>query len=272
MENKGYSQENRYRINFSTGISIENLDWNISGNEFGESPNIQSELIFQNITSQKYGVELYAIRMKNSYKASFNLNIQRKGTIFDTDYLYDDRQGGYNYEHYSINKGTGIELKIGYQRKILQLPKMALSIGPTLQYKTSNFPIIDRDIGLDSYYQYSNSNLGFELSLKHFKKLNFEISNTFLISKLKAEGYWNLRQDFLNPSFKQGDVGYANSAKFNISYPVSFFSLGTSLSYDFARFKNGFDRTYTTTNVYKTRLNNLKASIFCAEIILSKQF
>jgi len=100
-----------------------------------------------------------------------------------------------------------------------------------------------------------NTGIGFR------KNFYFELQNTIYLSKLKSEGFWNLRTNFRKPSFTQGDIGGTNNLSLLVEYPYKNFSLGLIAYYKTSFFRNGKDITHTINGDQRTRLNEFNTYV-----------
>ncbi|MEJ5056184.1 hypothetical protein [Sphingobacterium sp. MYb382] len=249
------------------------MDWNISGNEFGESPNIKSELIFRDIESLNIGVEfLKKINKKNIINMALEYSKKRNGTIVDVDYLDDNRKNVYNYETYPIKQGHSFTVNLSYAYNIINTSAIILSLGPSIQRLSNHYPIQDLNINLDSFYKFKKSSMGGFIKIEHSKIIDFTLANSLYFTKLKTTGYWNLRKDLHNPSFEQYINGPTYILDIKATYPLYNYRIGLMLCYMDFFGKKGEDYTYTVEKTIKARLNELNYTKYNFALTISKSF
>ena len=99
----GYSK--KIQLDTRTGLRKANMNWNIAASDL--SPNILSELSYDNMEIYEAGIDAKAVINKIYSKASvsFGRIVEGKGT--DSDYRESDRNGGRSSEECRTNQKIG---------------------------------------------------------------------------------------------------------------------------------------------------------------------
>ena len=90
----GYGQgiEQKIQLSLSAGPQKDNLNWSIAGNTSGQSPNILSELKWQNMKGANYAATLQFNFWRNIVVlGGFDLVSVKSGSVSDIDYAADNR-------------------------------------------------------------------------------------------------------------------------------------------------------------------------------------
>lgn len=251
---KAYPQSKNSRIRLITGKTLGNYDWNVAGDISGQNPTVLSELFFNDINYTTIGLSYSYQYRKEEFSLSYNGSNNGKGKLIDIDYLNDNRQNIYNYEEHNINRLTYSNYAASW-RHSFYLKQFRVFLSSNLNYEKHHFPLIEESSGLDSYYRFSMKHLGLSTGIKFRKTFYFELQNTIYLSKLKSEGFWNLRSNFKNPSFIQHAIGGTSHVNLLIEYPYRNVSFGLTAYYKTSFFRRGTDITYTITGEKEARLN-----------------
>lgn len=221
--NLSYSQNSI--ISFSSGASssITNLNWSIAGNEYGQSPNILSELKYKNIISIGGFIMTSISPLKRLHINTFysqEKTVGGKGR--DSDYGKDNCQDVVYNEPFNSNKGSSHLLEIGAAYNMITLKRMEIDVGLSYYTKGQHFYILNSDLqGLKSTYNTKMN--GGQISLRN----NIHVANNFDLQVLVGYGRlkynstanWNLIEVFAHPvSFKDGANGESMQSRISCEY------------------------------------------------------
>ena len=153
-------------FSFGAGFRTDNLDWNIAGNTSGTSPNVLSELQWENLDTfqLKGGVRMHILR-SIYVRGSIGGGWIYAGDVQDSDYLGDNRTLEFSRSNNSADSGTlwDASLGIGLSRTV-NFPGWRLEVAPLVGYSrhrqnltiTDGFQTIPSSgpfAGLDSTYK-----------------------------------------------------------------------------------------------------------------------
>lgn len=200
-----YSQPQRNPLVLETGSAFNrsNLKWSIAGNLDGYSPNILSELIFNDITSLGYYLRGNYTPVKYlTFTAYYQQGKVLDGNGFDTDYSGDNRTNPTFEGAFTSDKGNLTILEGGMGSTIQLSDK--INITPSLSYyltKQKFYLLNPKMQDLRSSYQVDMQ--GIEISAKGNIYLNkiihFSLAVSYRFVDYQAEANWNLRDIFQHP-------------------------------------------------------------------------
>ena len=227
-------------LNMSTGYRSDQFDWNISGDIDGGSPNILSELSWDDI-------EIFQIQaagwlesgelpyLKRNAKILANISFGKilDGDVQDSDYTVDNRNNEWSRSVNNSDKGLTIDLS-GAIGPIFKLSQWQVTLTPLLGYgfnmqdlsmtngnqaisepalrpwRTSPPPETGPLPGLDSNYTayWYGPWLGINADYQVSEKLNITVGVEYHWVEYFAQADWNLRSDFDHPvSFEHESTG-----------------------------------------------------------------
>lgn len=271
-----FSQENNnatWNISPYAGLAINNLSFNIAGNELGTNPNILSELKWNKTLSVDFGVRLDYTIKNFQVNGDFTFSQNLSGNVSDIDYNRDNRQGAYSELYLSNHKGNGFSFRLEPGFQIIKTNSSTFGPFISFQYaKNRNYLLnqkqwTNRDMdyinGLNSYYEYKfpEYGLGLFYNQKLTDKLNvdFKISGSY--SQYYAYGNWNLRSEFLQPvSYEHKGQGYSIRPDLKFTHQLSrstALNLGYRMHYYYM--SDGKDYLYTHADgLTKSKLNEVE--------------
>ncbi len=280
------------KLDLSAGYRIDKLKWNIAGNSSGTSPNILSELTWED-------TEIYQVRGKAglSWKSYLVEGSAGYGKIFDgknqdSDYLADNRTLEFSRSNNGVDGDDVLDLSggVGYQIELKNRETRAswgvnhLSITPLLgySYHQQNLHIIDgfQTIpatgsfgGLHSTYEteWKGPWFGLELAGER-KKMTGYLRMEYHIADYYAKANWNLRSDFKHPkSFEHTADGYGLIFGFGTGYKLND-RWAINLNGDIQNWRadDGIDRTFFSNGTSaETRFNEVEWDSFSAMLGMS---
>jgi hypothetical protein len=276
------SKDHELNIGLKTGYNSSELKWNIAGNTAGTSPNILSELKWQNIGAYKVEPKI-EYTQKNGYlkglnlQASVNKSITFTGDNQDSDYACDNRDCEFSRSNNSSDAGhsEGFSASIGYAFDFADDRKKTVARLTTLVgYSIQNQKFAMRDgfqtwpatgsfANLRSSYdmEWKAPFVGMELT-GYFKNVHqLKIRAQYSKGSYNGTGNWNLRADFMHPNSFEHDAD-GNGFLFGAEYAWEFYpqlQFTLSSNYNYFKTDKGNDITFFSDgSVGQTRLNRVE--------------
>ena len=266
------SSEIEVRLDLTNSYRIDNLNWNIAGDIYGDNPNILSELTWTDleIYQLKAGAEVFINNC--SLQGSLAFGWISKGNNQDSDYTGDDRTGEYSRSNNSTDGDNVLDTSVGLgYRFILWSGRIGITPLAGLSYHKQNLRITDgyQTIpatgsfpDLDSTYQarWMGPWLGLDLLIAIGRRLSFSTSLAYHRADYYAQADWNLITIFAHP------ISYtheANAAGLVLSVELEYFLTGfwsIKAGLDYQRWYTGagIDRTFLDSGLtVVTRLNEV---------------
>ena len=269
------------------GISESKLDWNIASS-FGETtPNVLSELTYDNIETIDYGVKLAFIQplsdvVSLKLEGDISVGMINGGKGQDSDYLGDDRTNEFIRSYASIKGdqltqyklGAGISLpgiKNGYYFSVLAgITKSEQSL-EVHHGKQAIYKGLSPD-EFDSLSEYLYDNLdssydaewdGYYIAVEggvdtHYGRFTFRYDRIDFDYEAVAD--WNLRGDFDHPkSFSHHADGKGDRYELGYLYEVNpNLGIGITLKHETYKTEPGFDKVFFSDgSVQATQLNEV---------------
>lgn len=214
-------------LDLSMGYRVDQLDWNIAGNNSGTTPNVLSELTWSDLEIFQLQLDGWAETRDLLWLKTNTLLVGKLayGRIYsgdnqDSDYDGDNRSLEWSRSNNQSDKGFTLDASGGFGPKY-KLLAGRLSIAPLLGYSfhmqdlsmtdgvqtvadTGHSPAplsIGPIPGLDSSYTayWWGPWLGLNLQLAPVEKLSLELTGEYHIVEYFAEANWNLRPDLAHP-------------------------------------------------------------------------
>lgn len=263
------TQEKRLHLEIGTLYNKSSFDWSIAGNLEGKSPNVLSELKFNNITSLgTYIKGEYYLRKTLVISVHFNKNKTINGQGTDTDYKDDNRNNPTFEKKFISNKGNFTALKAGIGFPIRLSTKIMIT--PTILYYLTKqqFYILNNEMpDLKSTYQTEMG--GAEISIKTKASLNKALHTTVILSyhivNYNAEADWNLIDVFKHPlSFSQNSKGsgYNIDIAFALKLNKTFYATAAG-DFNLTNISKGIDTSYLITGKeISTQFNGATNSMY----------
>ncbi len=258
------------------GYRIDNLDWSIAGNLGGQSPNILSELTWDDLESYTLNTDAWLIKPSwIAFKGSFDYGWIFNGDNQDSDYLLNNRRGESSRSNNASDDGYVFDASgaLGYPWNPAVGDDYDIRITPLAGYSyhrqhltiTDGFQTIPATGpfgGLNSRYvtQWVGPWLGLDLAFKPAQKLRVHTGGEYHWASYRANARWNLRDDFSQPkSFRHTADGTGLVIEAGMEYELSDW-WGIHLEGNFQDWSTdpGIDRTYGSTGSNtETRLNQV---------------
>lgn len=277
-----YAQEPRFTIAPRVGYGVQNLDWSIAGNLDGTSPNVFSELIWDQIQGMNYGIQgTIRILPKLDIVLEGDYQKTRRGSARDTDYDFDNRTGPFYDERFSSDEGYFYNFRVSARYVLPDLgsvsPRILLGY-EQLGNELFLLPLADGSSDPDVRTIYQTDWYGGQMALElayaydSFYALG---SYGFGLFDYKAKANWNLRDEFQQPvSFRHSALGLKHNGVLRLGYQVHpAVAIELSGHYTSAFTNQGLDELYTRNEGTKyTRLNGANLSQYSGSLGLRFTF
>lgn len=260
-----FSQVSKWKVETSIEQFSQNFNWSIAGNMEGNSPNILSELIWQDLKGPKFNLQINKqINQHFELVLGLSKHTIKKGAGSDTDYLENNRREPFFEQQFLSNKGNADDylLIIKYTLTTKNLLKWKPYFG--LNLYEQKLHILDVQDGnneqtLNSIYRnmWKGAVLGIETCYE-IGKITITLDALGGYYQYLAKAQWNLNEKFNQPlSFKQNANGYKFSiglkSGFSLSKNIDAF-LGVERQY--AATFSGIDEAYLSNgSIPKTKFN-----------------
>jgi hypothetical protein len=290
----------------SAGYRVDDFDWNIAGDIDGNSPNILSELTWDDL--EIYQLELYnktIVREVFYLRGSLSYGWIKGGDNQDSDYLEDNRALEFSRSNNDADDGNTLDasLGIGYP---FTFGSGFVGLTPLVGYsyheqnltmtdgnQTITWISLDPDfpdgpplgpmLGLDNTYeaQWKGPWVGFDLIFtskdvhRHLAQVEAYVNLEYHWADYCAEADWNLRTDFAHPKSFEHDAdgdGIVLSAGWNVVWN-DHWALNANFDYQDWSTDHGTDRTFFSDgSVEETRLNEVNWKSYAVMVGLSYRF
>lgn len=262
-----------------TGYRTDQLDWNIAGSVDGTSPNVLSELIWDDL--QIYQTQLHGSFDFNEDHSGwfhpqisgiFSYGVIVDGKNHDTDYRGDNRtlkssQTVSASDHgrvYDISLAVGLKIPL-LKKRLTLIPEAGYSVHRQDLEITHGYRVFPRQEsieGLDSHYdaRWQGPWVGLVSLWELSKNLTFYGSSEYHDIQYQAVADWNLRSDFAHPvSFDHhaNGSGWVHEAGLSFEFHENR-SLTLSIAHSQWKARKGRDRLYLDNGTsLDTRLNQV---------------
>ncbi|KAA2240675.1 hypothetical protein F0L74_31520 [Chitinophaga agrisoli] len=273
------SQNNRFT--FSTGAVINENDfsWSIAGNLQGQSPNVLSELHFNNITSLGFYLSgTYSPVKCLRLDAYYQRNGVISGSGEDTDYKGDDRTDPTFQQPFSSNKGYLEVLRIGAKAIFLQRGTFSLGAGAAYKSAKQSFAILSPELtDLRSTYTAKWRGPAFSVEGNYVINHSFSVGAdiTYAVISYRGEANWNLIDIFMQPlSFAQTARGHGMDYSIKFRYSANdFLSFSLDGMFGNTRVFQGTDISYLRNGMQlSTQFNGSRNDYYGARLGATVQF
>jgi len=279
----------------SAGYRVDDLDWNIAGNINGNSPNVLSELTWDDVESYQVKLQgnivwpnIIALRGYANYGWIFD------GDNQDSDYLGNNRTLEFSRSNNSTDDDNvwDASIAIGYPFRFGQTVLGTLTPLLGYSYHEQNLNITDGDQtipnlgpfpGLDSSYdtEWYGPWIGFDLRFKALEITTFAhrfetyFTYEYHWADYYAEANWNLRDDFAHPKSFEHDAdgtGWKIGAGFNLWLHRNW---ALNFNYDYQDWSTdgGTDKVFFSDGRTEvTRLNEVNWTSYALSLGVSLRF
>lgn len=262
-----------------TGYRVDDLDWNIAGDIYGNNPNILSELTWNNLES-------FQLKMAN--KTSFQQQFMLRGSLAyswifdgknqDSDYFGDNRTLEFSRSNNNSDEGNMLDASFGVgwqfafgRSDFVMAPVIGYSYHEQNLTMTDGFQTIPPSgpfPGLDSTYEteWKGPWIGLDFTFRTDEKSQITpeietiISVEYHWADYYAEADWNLRTDFAHPkSFEHEADGHGIVFSAVIKFLLDdHWGLNVNLDYQNWSTDPGTDRTFFSNGtIGETQLNEV---------------
>ena len=229
-----YEVLKKIHLDTRSGYRKGNLNWNISAPN--NSPNILSELNYEDLEIYEAGVNAKAVINKFYSRASINFGRIVDGIGLDSDYKENDRNALYSQSESNVSDGINdLCFGLGYQmdffsKKLLIAPLAGLSYHSQKVRQKGGIQTIAADgdrpaqgrllSGLNSTYEakWRTMFVGVDLDFEIMNNLFLLSSVEYHKASYEAMADWNLRSDFAHPvSFIHEAIGQGTAVNISIN-------------------------------------------------------
>jgi len=289
-------ESNRPSVSLGVGYRWDDLDWNIAG--FGGSPNIRSELTFDEMESLVLSGNFRWRSESNLYfRGGVDIGTRLDGEVQDSDYDGNNRMFEFSRSYSEADGGSVLDasMGVGYLFEVpLQQQDMVFRVAPLLGYSyhrqdieiTDGWQVayepyygvvFDPLLGLDSRYdaKWTGPWIGLDFELELNQRHSIQASLEYHWADYDADANWNLRSDLAHPvSFEHdsdGDGFVASLTYTNNFAPQWFWTLGANYS----KFKAdpGKNLMYFSNGYWlSTRLNEAEWESYAVTVGLGFKF
>ena len=282
------SAEVKAGISLSTGVRVDNLDWNIAGDINGNNPNILSELTWDDlliVLTKADGKLVVADRIY--LRGSFDYGWIIDGENQDSDYAGDDRSFEFSRSNNDTDEGNVLDASLGAGYLFGPLWKRVM-IAPVAGYSyheqnlviTNGYqtiPPLGSFSGPDSTYdtEWKGPWVGADLSILFGERLSLTNTFEFHWVDYDAVADWNLRSDFQHPkSFEHSADGYGILLSADLDYIITtHLALTANINYQNFSTDEGKARTFFASGgTGETQLNEVNWDSFAGIIGVSILF
>lgn len=206
----------KINIDTRTGYKKASLNWNISAPD--NSPNVMSELEYNNLGIVETGVDMTAVVHQIYSRASISFGKIVDGDGVDTDYNQDNRgELEAQSESEVYDNIHALCVGLGYQFDVTSKKNIKISPVAGVSYQAQNlrqrngvqtvssgaeFPSQGQVLtGLNSTYdvEWKSWFLGVDFVYEVFKNMYLSSTVEYHNAQYAAEADWNLRDDFAHP-------------------------------------------------------------------------
>ena len=290
----------------SAGYRVDDFDWNIAGDIHGNSPNVLSELTWDDL--EIYQLELYnksIVREVCYLRGSLSYGWIKDGDNQDSDYLEDNRALEFSRSNNDADDSDTLDasLGIGYP---FTFGSGFVGLTPLVGYsyheqnltmtdgnQTITWISLDPDfpdgpplgpmLGLDNTYeaQWKGPWVGFDLIFtskdvhRYLAQVEAYVNLEYHWADYCAEADWNLITRFAHPKSFEHDAdgdGIVISAGWNVVWSYHW-ALNANFDYQDWSTDHGTDRTFFSDgSVEETRLNEVNWKSYAVMVGLSYRF
>ena len=248
------------RLSLDTGYSQGEFQWTIAGNENGNSPNILSDLDWQNMRIVPIGIKT-EVDLWGNWKlrgaASYGRVISGKSR--DSDYDGNNRSGEFSrsYADADGSHTVDVALELGYTFHLHQQLTLTPWLGGSYHQQflgmTNGVSVLDDEgptgkfSGLDSSYdaKWLGGSLGLDMGWSLTANTRILLGARYELLQYEGKGDWNLRDDIRY--FDHKADGYAFGLKAGVEWDFTpSWTLGVLLDWATMRTSAGVDRSYFT--------------------------
>ena len=222
-------------LEMNIGSRVDQFDWNIAGDSYGNNPNVLSELTWENLEIAEVNGKGRLIMINNHApfggmaKVKVNYGEIQSGDNQDSDYEFDNRIGEWSRSNNRADDGSVFDFTTGaglvfrsrsgkvmvsplagysYHAQYLTIHDGYQTISLDNPFSTSTAydpPPAGPFAGLDSTYDavWNSGWIGVDLELSPARFLEIHGFVELHSAEYRAEANWNLRSDLEHPvSFK----------------------------------------------------------------------
>lgn len=269
---KGTATEIEARICLTNSYRVDNLNWNIAGDIYGNNPNILSELTWTGLKIYQLKASAEAFINNFSIQGSLDIGWILDGDNQDSDFSGDDRTGEYSRSNNSTDDDNVWDTALGFGYRFwLWSGRVGITPLAGLSYHKQNLRITDGFMtippsgpfaDLDSTYRarWMGLWIGLDLLLTLGGKSTIFTSFSYHRADYFARADWNLITMFAHPisyTHEANAAGFVLSAGLDLLL-IGFYSLKVGLDYQHWHTAAGVDRTFLSNGyMYPTRLNEV---------------
>lgn len=279
-------------LTLSPSFRVDNLDWNIAGDEYGNAPNVLSELKWTSLTSLQMQLSSEIMVNRILYLKGFgNYGFIFDGDNQDSDYLGDNRTQ--EFSRSNNDAGDGNVNDVGFSLGMVLvfydddaggtmtfIPQLGYSVHQQNLRSTNGkqtIPPIGPFPGLNSEYnaQWDGPWLGLDFRIQSSWTSALHFRYEFHKADYYADANWNLRDDLAHPlSFEHNATGTGQILALGWRQELNNdWLIGVELLWQRWSADNGKDRLFFSDGGNSvTRLNEVNWSSTSLTLTLGKFF
>lgn len=264
--------DNKFLMSFSTGLQSQNFNWSIAGNRAGQSPNILSELKWQNLKIVILGLTVdYTINPKLILHSDYQGGQVFIGKVSDIDYQGDNRSQEIYNSLFDSDKGSQNIFNVSVSYRILSCRWLQLALSTGYVCNIQHYFLLDHqgiyDANLNSTYTgiWQGIKTGATGNILLTRKLTANVFCAYSRINFRANGNWNLISDFEHPvSYKHNATGFTLDPAIKLNYSLcQFWSLYLTGRSGIWQTGNGTDVLYLTNGEKpQTQLNGVNFNYY----------
>jgi hypothetical protein len=278
------------QLSLSAGYRTDSLDWNIASDFAGTTPNILSELTWDDLQIFQVSAESELVRPIRERLSTVLLGRAAYGWVLagdnqDSDYAGDNRTLEWSRSNNDAGDGHVLNLEGGIGLRF-RLNNEKWHLTPVIGYSYYEQDLVMQD-GFQTYSDQAmadafflpdgdgNPLLGLQTDYQQGEKINWDFSLRWHKIDFRAEADWNLRTDLKHPvSFAQEAEGDGISLKAGMQYLLNTqWQVGADLSYIDLQADDGLDIVYLDTGtIAGTRLNDVNWKSWALSVSLQYAF
>ena len=258
-------------VNVGTGFTRQNLNWSIAGNLAGKSPNIYSELQWENVGGQSLpSAVVWNFADRLLVAADYSHVFLNSGAVTDRDYSGDNRSNMVYNQRFNADKGHASDWSLGAGYQLLKTSTIRLNAFSGYRINAQSLFILDRTgnfANLNSTYstKWKGPFVKATADYKIAAKLFLSAALSYNQINYGAVSDWNLIPTFQHPvSYRHTAKGFGLDGELGLKYTFSKnVAIQAAAGYFSWKTGNGIDELFLENNeTEKTQLNKVERTGF----------
>lgn len=226
LSQMGYAQQRPLRITTGPAFNGHDFSWSIAGTIQGTSPNILSELKYENIKAAGMYISADYMPLKwLEIKGTYERYGVFAGRSVDRDFYGDDRTTMVYDETFDSNKGFLQVIKAAAFIKPVNKERYSIKAGPVYVNMSQRYYMRSEHIArLNSTYQSDWSGPGIAVGAegKLGRAFTAELLGYYCFVNYKGVADWNMKKEFQHPvSFRQEAQGVVLETQLGLRYRLN---------------------------------------------------